>query len=147
MTQRLLAAVALLPLALTACGDRKITWTTHEAGPLVVEFPCVPKESGVAWKCMRSDGSEYAIRKVEKGLPLDAELAEAREYMRAIPKGEVFQEDAFPLRWREVRQFTTIDFLMYYEDGKELTLEVSYPAPPPPKELDEFFSRAKLKGK
>lgn len=140
-----IAAAALLVLA--ACGEKKVTWTAHDAGPIVVEFPCPPKESGVAMKCMRPDGSEYALRTVEKGLAPEAQLTEVREYMRGIPKGEVFAEEAFPLKWREVRQFTTVDSLLYYVDGKELTLSVSYPAPPAPKETEEFFSRAKLKAK
>lgn len=140
---RTLAAVVLL--GLTACGSRKVTWVPHDAGPIVVEFPCAPKTSGVAVKCMRTDGSEYALRTVDKGLPLDAELAEARDYVREIPKGEVFEDAAFPLKWREVRQFHTIDFQMYYADGKELTLSVQYPTPPAPKETAEFFARAKPK--
>lgn len=141
----IVTAAALL--ALTACGEKKVTWTAHDAGTIVVEFPCSPKPSGVAVKCMRSDGSEYALRTVEKGLAPDAELAEARDYIREIPKGEVFDDAAFPLKWREVRQFTTIDFLMYYVDGKELTLSVAYPVSPAPIQTAEFFSRAKPKAR
>lgn len=134
-------------VALCACGGGTVSWTAHDAGPLVVEFPCTPKASGVAMKCMRKDGSEYALRTVQKDLSPEEELAQAREYVREIPKGEVFDDAAFPLKWREVRQFHTIDFQMYYVDGQELTLSVQYPAPPAPKQTGEFFSRAKLKAK
>jgi len=143
MRTLLVSAVALLALA--GCGEKKVTWTAHDAGAIIVEFPCQPKPSGIAMKCMRPDGSEYALRTVEKGLTPEAELAEARDYVREIPKGEVFEDAAFPLKWREVRQFSTIDFQMYYVDGKELTLSVEYPAPPAPKTTEEFFQRAKLK--
>src|SRR5512138_3743468 len=105
------AAVAAV-VSLAGCSGGKATWTAYDAGPLVVEFPCKPKPSGVAMKCMRPDGSEYAIRVVDKGLTPEAELAEARQYVREIPKGEVFDDSGFPLKWREVRQFFTIEFRM-----------------------------------
>jgi len=145
MTKPSLAAAALLLLA--ACSGSKPTWKEHDAGLLTLQFPCDPSSSGTVWKCMRPDGSEYALTTIEKGLTPEDQLAQARQYMEAIPKGEVFEEKGFPLRWREVRQFGKFDFVMYYQDGKELTLSVAYTTPAPPPEAAEFFARVKVKAK
>jgi uncharacterized lipoprotein NlpE involved in copper resistance len=146
MTKHFLAAAAVAALTLVGCRNKNATWTAHDAGVLTIEFPCVPKATGGEnMKCTRSDGTEYALRVVQKGLDPQAELAEALDYVREIPKGEVFQDKQFPLRWREVRQFGVLDFLMFYLDGKEYTLSVQYFSPPPPKEMDDFFAKAKAK--
>jgi hypothetical protein len=141
-----LAAFAAL-MTLSACADRKPTWTAFDAGPLSIEFPCSPKKTDIGAKCMRSDGAEYALRTVQKDLTPEEQLAEARAYMHEIPKGEVLADGGFPLRWREVRQFFKLESVMYYEDGKEMTLSVQYNTQDPPKETDEFFARAKPKKK
>lgn len=137
--------------ALAACGCQgkavEVHWTAHDAGAILVEFPCVPRlRAGTAHvSCVRPDGSEYALYRVSRGVAPEVALAEAREYVRAIPNGELLDERAFPIRWREVRRSTRIEMQMWYLDGVELTLAVSYATPSAPREMAEFFSRAMRK--
>jgi hypothetical protein len=143
MTKYLLLAVSAL--AMSACPSSKVTWTTHDAGPITVDFPCTPSTAAAVTKCMRPDGAEYALEVVEKGLPADQELAQLAEYAKAIPKGEVQDVSQFPVKWREVRQFGTFDFQVYYLDGKEYSVRVQYSAEKAPATVGEFFTRPKVK--
>ncbi len=145
MTKRLLLVVA--GLALSACSEKKVSWTTYDAGPLLVDFPCTPVTAAAATKCMLSDGAEYKLDVVEKGLPLDQEFAQVTEYAKAIPKGELVDIEKWPVKWREVRQFGNFEFWMYYLDGKEYTLSVQYATLKAPPTAAEFFARAKPKAK
>lgn len=143
MNQRLLLASALLALA--ACKADKPAWKAHDAGPLSLEFPCQPATAAAVTKCMRPDGTEYALAVVEKGIPAEEELAQISEYARAIPKGEVLDVAQFPVKWREIRQYGVLESHVYYLDGKELTVSVAYSSNQPPPQLAEFFSKVKAK--
>lgn len=143
MTKPLLLAV--FALSLSACPSSKVTWTTYDAGPLTLDFPCTPATAAAVTKCMRSDGAEYALEVVEKGIPAEEALAQIAEYAKAIPKGEVHDVSKFPVKWREVRQFGNFDFQVYYVDGKEYSVRVQYSAQQAPAAVAEFFSRVKVK--
>ncbi len=139
MIRSLLAAA----LVLAACNT-KPTWRPHTAGPVTMEFPCQPTASAAVVKCMRPDGSEYALAIVEKTIPAEQELKETAEYAQTLPKAEVFEAAKFPLRWREVRQFRRLDSWLYYQDGKEYTATVNYSTDELPEAAKEFFSRIKV---
>jgi hypothetical protein len=143
MTQRLLLAAALLALA--ACKADKPVWKAHDAGPLSLEFPCEPATAAAVTKCMRPDGAEYAVAVVEKGIPAAEELAQISDYAKAIPKGEVLDVGQFPVKWREIRQYGTLEAAVYYLDGKEFTVSVAYSSNQAPPQLAEFFSKVKTK--
>jgi hypothetical protein len=143
MTKRLLLASALLALA--ACKPEKPVWKAHDAGPIALEFPCQPSTAAAVTKCMRPDGAEYSLATVEKGIPAEEELAQTVEYARAIPKGEVLEDSKFPVKWREIRQYGTLEAQVYYLAGKEYTVQVAYSSQQPPPQLGEFFSKVKVK--
>lgn len=140
MTRTLLAAAFLLA---TAC-DSKPRWQPYSVGPIAMEFPCKPTQSQAVVKCMRSDGSEYALAVVDKAIPAEQELKEIAEYATTLPKAEVFEGTRYPLRWREVRQFRRLDSWLYYRDGKEYTATVNYSTDELPAAGAEFFSRIKV---
>jgi hypothetical protein len=140
MTRTLLAAA----LVLTACNT-KPTWRPHTVGPISMEFPCEPTTTSAKTKCMRPDGTEYALSVIEKTIPAEQELKETAEYARLLPKSEVFQDSSFPLRWREVRQFRRLDSWLYYREGKEFTATVDYSTDALPATGVEFFSKIQVK--
>jgi hypothetical protein len=140
MTRTLLAAAFLL----AACNT-KPTWHPHAVGPISMEFPCEPTTTAARTKCMRPDGTEYALTVVDKTIPVEQELKETAEYARQLPKSEVFEGSKFPLRWREVRQFRRLDSWLFYGDGKEYTATVDYSTDALPATGEEFFSRIKVK--
>ncbi len=139
MTRSLVAAALLL----AACNT-KPTWHAHTAGPIAMEFPCEPSASSAVVKCMRPDGTEYALAIVDKTIPAEQELKEIAEYAQTLPKAEVFEATRYPLRWREVRQFRRLDSWLYYRDGKEYTATVNYSTDELPEAGKEFFSRIKV---
>lgn len=139
MTRTLLAAAFLL----AAC-DGKPTWQPHSVGPITMEFPCKAARSQAVVKCMRPDGSEYALAVVDKTIPAEQELKEIAEYATTLPKAEVLEGGKFPLRWREVRQFRRLDSWLYYRDGKEYTATVDYSTDQLPATGVEFFAKIKV---
>lgn len=144
MTRSVLAAAVLA--AATACNS-EVVWREHTAGPVTVQFPCEPKASGTVVKCMRSDGAEYALAVTSRSVPAEQELQEMTQYAETLPKAEVLKKGAFPLRWREVRQFRRLDSWLYFEDGKEYTVTVNYSTDALPKTAEEFFGKLVLKAK
>ncbi len=140
MTRTLLAAA----LVLLACNT-KPTWRPHTVGPIAMEFPCEPTTTQARTKCMRPDGTEYALAIVDKTIPAEQELKEVAEYARQLPKSEVFDDTRFPLRWREVRQFRRLDSWLYYRDGKEYTATVDYSTDALPSTGEEFFSKIQVR--
>ena len=139
MTRSLLAAA----LVLAACT--KPTWHPHTVGPVSMEFPCEPSTTLARTKCMRPDGTEYAMAVVDKTIPTEQELKEVAEYARTLPKAEVFEDSKYPLRWREVRQFRRLDSWLTYRDGKEYTATVDYSTDALPAAGVEFFSKIQVK--
>jgi hypothetical protein len=144
MNRSCLAALLVLAAAAAAACNSKPTWRPHTAGPLAMEFPCEPAASAAVVKCMRPDGTEYALAIVEKTIAAEQELSEIAEYAKTLPKAEVFEASKFPLRWREVRQFRRLDSWLYYRDGKEYTATVNYSTDDLPATGAEFFSRIKV---
>ncbi len=140
MTRTCLAAAALL----TAACSSKPTWQAYSEGPVSLEFPCKPEKSVAVAKCMRPDGTTYALAVVDKTIPADQELKDISEYAKTLPKAEVLADGKFPLRWREVRQFRRLDSWLYYRDGKEYTATVDYSTDELPEAAKEFFSRIKV---
>ncbi len=134
---------ALSSLVLLACSG-KADWQAHDAGPLTIEFPCAPSRSAAVVKCTMSDGSEYALATVDKGILPEEELAQIQEYLRTQPKVEVLDDSGFPLKWRESRQFRQVDSWLYYLDGKEYTASVEFVTPEPPAAAKKFFSSVKV---
>jgi hypothetical protein len=140
MTRALLAAAFLSTLA---CNSKPL-WRSHTVGPIAMEFPCEPASSMATVKCMRPDGTLYAIAVVDKTIPAEQELKEIAEYAQTLPKAEVLEASRFPLRWREVRQFRRLDSWLYYRDGKEYTATVDYSTDALPATGSEFFSKIKV---
>ncbi len=143
MTKRLLLAVA--GLALCACPAKKASWTPYDAGKLTLEFPCTPATAAAATKCMRPDGALYQLAVVEKNVSPEQALQDAAEYAKGLPKTEVLAADAFPVKWREVRQFGMLESACWYFDGKEYTVSVQYSTQQVPAPMAEFFSKVKTK--
>ncbi len=143
MTKRLLLAVAAL--ALSACPSDKVTWTPYESGKLSLEFPCKPETSAAVTKCMRSDGTLYALAVVDKGVSDAQALQDTVEYAKGLPKTEVLSADAFPVKFRETRQFGMLESAVWYLDGKEYTVSVQYSTQQVPPPMAEFFSKVKTK--
>ncbi len=141
MTRTLLAAVLLLAAA--GCNSKPV-WKPYSKGPVSLEFPCEPAETGARVKCMRPDGTEYALAVVEKTVPAEQELKEMAEYAANLPKGEVLEGSKYPLRWREVRQFRRLDSWLLFQDGKEYTITVDYSTDGLSEEAKEFFSKIKV---
>lgn len=133
---------ALLALAL-ACSS-KPTWTEHASGPLKMQFPCTPSTSAAVTKCVRSDGTEYALAVVDKGISEAEELKQAKEYAEGIPNGELVRMDGYPLRWRESRRTVAMDNVLYYRGGKEYVVSVSYVTEKAPAIVQEFFDKVKV---
>ncbi len=140
MTRTWLAAAALL----AAACNTKPTWTPYSAGPVSMEFPCKPERSSAVTKCMRSDGTVYALAVVDKAIDPDQELKDISEYAKTLPKSELISEGRYPLRWREVRQFRQLDSWLYFRDGKEYTATVDYATEKLPETGAEFFSRRRI---
>lgn len=134
------SVLAVAILAAAACSS-KVTWREHKAGPVTLQFPCEPSSSGTVTKCMRSDGTEYGIAVTKRDVPAEQELKEMAEYASTLPKAEVFKGDAFPLRWREVRQFRRLDSWLYFKDGTEYTITVNYSTDELPPTAKEFFEK------
>lgn len=143
MTKRLLLAVAAL--ALSACPAKQASWTPYDAGKLTLEFPCKPETASAVTKCMRPDGALYQVAIVDKGVPAEQALRDAAEYAKGLPKTEVLSADAFPVKWREVRQFGMLESACWYLDGKEYTVSVQYSSQQAPPELPDFFAKVKTK--
>lgn len=143
MTRSVLAAGLLLTAA-AACSSKPV-WREHTAGPITMQFPCEPTTSAAVVKCMRPDGTQYALATVDKTISAEQELAEVAEYAKTLPKAEVFEASSYPLRWREVRQFRRLDSWLYYLDGKEYTVTVDYSTEALPPIGEEFFSKIKVK--
>jgi len=143
MTKRLLLAVAAL--ALSACPGKQASWTPYDAGKLTLEFPCKPETAAAVTKCMRSDGTTYALAVVDKGVSPEQALQDAVEYAKGLPKTEVLAAEAFPVKWREVRQFGMLESATWYLDGKEYTVSVQYSSNNVPRDLAEFFTKVKTK--
>ncbi len=133
---------ALLALAL-ACNS-KPSWTEYASGPLKMQFPCTPNTSAAVTKCLRSDGTEYALAVVDKGISDADELKQAKEYAEAIPNGELVKMDAYPLRWRESRRTVAVDNVLYYKGGKGYVVSVSYTTEKAPAIVQEFFDKVKM---
>lgn len=136
-----LIPAALLALLL-ACNS-KPTWTEYQAGPISMQFPCKPSTASAVTKCVRPDGTEYAVSVVDKGLSDDEELKQSKEYAENIPYGTLIKMDAFPLRWRESRRTVIIDSMLYYKGGKEYVVSVSYTTEKAPAIVDEYFGKVK----
>jgi hypothetical protein len=142
MNKVLLACAAL---AAAAC-DSKPTWETRAVGALSLEFPCKPEESAAVVKCARSDGTEFSVATVDKGgLTTDQELAETKAYVEGMPKSELLEGAAFPLKWREVRTNLAYESWQWYVGGKEYTAKVAYTSEKPPPIVAEFFAKVKAK--
>jgi hypothetical protein len=143
MNKRLLLAVAAV--SLSACPGQKASWTAHDAGPIALEFPCKPETAAAVTKCMRSDGALYAIAVVDKGVSPEQALQDTVEYAKGLQKTTVLAAEAFPVRWREERQFGMVESAVWYLGGKEYTIYVQYSSHKEPAELPEFFSKVKVK--
>jgi len=138
----------LIPAALLAfvlaCSSTP-SWTEYKTGPVTVQFPCKPSTAAAVTKCVRPDGSEYAIAVVDKeGISDEEELKQSKEYAENIPYGTLVKMDAFPLRWRESRRTVIIDSTLYYKGGKEYVVSVSYTTEKPPAITDEFLGKVKV---
>ncbi len=141
MTKLILAALFAL---LLACSS-KPTWREYKTGPITMQFPCSPNTSAAVTKCVRPDGSEYAIAVVDKGgISDEEELKQSKEYAENIPYGTLVNMEAFPLRWRESRRTVIIDSTLYYKGGKEYVVSVSYTTEKPPAITEEFLSKVKV---
>jgi hypothetical protein len=138
---KLLTPAALFVLLL-AC-DSKPTWTEYKAGPITMQFPCSPSTSAAVTKCTRSDGTEYSLTVVDKGITDEEELKQMKEYAENIPYGELVQLEKFPIRWREGRRQTKMDSMLYYKGGKEYVVSLAYTTEKAPAIVEEFFSKAK----
>ncbi len=126
-------------LALSAC-TAKPTWHPQQVGPVSLAFPCEPHRSAAVLKCTTSDGSEYALTTIEKHLSPGDELKQMQEYLSTEPKVQVFAGQAFPLEWRENRQFAKLDSRLLYTDGEEYTASVQFVTKQPPPTAAQFFS-------
>ncbi len=142
MTQRLLLAVAAL--ALSACPAKQASWTPYDSGPLALEFPCKPETAAAVTKCMRPDGTIYALAVVDKGVTPEQALQDTVEYAKGLPKTTVLTE-AFPVKFVEERQFGKLESAVYYLAGKEYTVSVQYSSNQAPVELADFFAKVKTK--
>ena len=142
MTKRLLLAVAAA--ALCACPAKKTSWTPYDAGKLTLEFPCTPQTAAAVTKCMRSDGTLYAVAVVEKGVSPEQALQDTVEYAKGLPKTTVLTE-TFPVKFVEERQFGKLESAVYYLDGKEYTASVQYSSNQVPPDLSDFFAKVKAK--
>jgi hypothetical protein len=132
-------------LAIVFGCSSKPTWTEYKTGPVTMQFPCSPGTSAAVTKCVRSDGSEYAISVVDKGgISDEEELKQSKEYAENIPYGTLVKMDAFPLRWRESRRTVIIDSTLYYKGGKEYVVSVSYTTEKPPAIVEEYLSKVKV---
>jgi len=144
MTKLRLPTVALLA-GLAACSS-KPTWQAHDVGALAVEFPCSPEESAAVVKCGRADGTEFQVAVVDKaGYTPEQQLAETRAYVEGMPKTQLIEGNAFPMKWIEVRTNLAYVNWQWFKDGKEYTARVAYTSQQPPPIVDEFFSRVKVK--
>jgi len=143
MTRSALAAGLLLAIA---CSG-KPSWKEYSSGAVTLQFPCNATVSAAVAKCLLSDGSEFALATVDKGIPAEQELTEMTEYVKGLPKSEILQGDGYPFKWREVRQFVKLDAWLWYVDGKEYTVSVTYASVDLPPLASDFFSRVKVKGK
>jgi hypothetical protein len=138
-----LIPLAALALLLGACSS-KPSWTEYKAGPVTMMFPCKPETASATTKCTRSDGSEWRLAVVDKGLTPEEELAQAKEYAEAIPNGQLIQLDAYPVKWRESRRTQIIESWLFYKDGKEYVASVTYTSQQPPELAAEFFSKVNV---
>ncbi len=136
MTRRLAPAVLL---TFAACSA-KPTWHPQQIGPIAVAFPCQPHRSAAVLKCTTRDGAVYALTTVEKHVPPDEELKQMREYLTTEPKVQVFAGQAFPLEWRENRQFAKLDSRLLYADGVEYTASIQFVTEQPPRAAAQFFA-------
>jgi hypothetical protein len=135
---------AALFASLLACNS-KPSWTEYKAGPLTMQFPCSPSTASAVTKCVRPDGSEYAVAVVDKeGISDAEELKQSKEYAENIPYGTLVKMDEFPLRWRESRRTVIIDSTLYYKQGKEYVISVSYTTEKPPTITEEFLGKVKM---
>ena len=134
---------AFLIAAMVACGG-KPTWTEHKAGPVSMQFPCKPSTAAAVTKCIRSDGSTFALAIVQKDVPDEEELKQTKEYADGIPNGELIKMDAFPLKWREKRRAEIVDSVLYYKGGVEYVVSLAYTSEKPPDIAEEFFAKVKF---
>jgi hypothetical protein len=143
MKKVLLAGAAL---ALAAACDSKPTWQARDVGALSLEFPCSPEQSAAVVKCSRPDGTEFSVATVDKqGQTPDQQLAETRAYVEGMPKSQLIDGSAFPLKWLEVRTNLAYVNWQWFKDGKEYTVRVAYTSPEPPPIVAEFFSKVRVK--
>jgi hypothetical protein len=142
MKRTTLAAAAILLVA-SACNSKPV-WKSYSKGPVTLDFPCEPTESGARVKCMRPDGTEYALAVVDKQIAPEQELKDIAEYASTLAKAEVMEGSKYPLRWREVRQFRKLDSWLYFQGDKEYTITVDYSTETLPETAVEFFSRIKV---
>jgi hypothetical protein len=139
--------IKLIPAALLAllfACNSKPTWTEHKNGPLTMQFPCSPSTAAAVTKCVRTDGTEYSLAVVDKGISDEEELKQSKEYAENIPYGELVKMDAFPLRWREGRRTVKMDSMLYYKGGKEYVVSIAYTTEKAPAIVDEFFGKVKM---
>lgn len=132
----------ILFLALAACSA-KPTWHPQQVGPIALAFPCDPHQDAAVLKCTTPDGAVYALTTVDKRLSPGDELTQMREYLDTEPKVQVFAEQAFPVEWRENRQFAKLDSRLLYADGVEYTASVQFVTEQPPPAAAKFFSSVK----
>lgn len=144
MTHRSALATLAMFFAVAACKSDTVTWTAHDAGPLSLEYPCKPETSAAVTKCMRPDGTVYSLAVVEKGVSAEQALQDTVEYAKGLPKTTVLTE-TFPVKFVEERQFGKLESAVYYLGGKEYTASVQYSSQQAPPQLQEFFSKVKVK--
>lgn len=131
---------AALLAALFACSS-KPTWTEYKSGPVTMQFPCKVETNAAVTKCMRSDGTEFSLAVVDKGISPEEELKQAKEYAEQMPNAQLLQLDQYPVKWRESRRTTMAELWLYYKDGKEYVASVVYNSEKAPAEAAEFFSK------